>query len=484
MLMLPQSVDTSALFVNRREQIELIVDKLHDISSGRLASGYVITLTGIPGIGKTVVLHEASRQAQALGIPAIFIDYKFEATQSPLQTLEKIAAAFFQDAPDWVASWNAYQKQPYSDAAWKNLLSKFLQTFAAQLTKSPLLLLLDNADKVWDIDDHPGIRSTLEAIIEQGGKQHRLLAITAARLHLDWDNAELRRQVVPQLLPSFEREDTKALLAPATADYQVLADQIYTVTHGYPKASVLAFQWAIEHLKASPRKDLNSLFAAREEDLIFTLFDEIIRRYILVSVQSGERRQRLRALLRYLGPLRRFDDILLADLLPQIAPKIFPEITTAKARVYIFDLAHETHLVRWDSARQAFVLDASMRRFLALELKYRERERLMLIHKLACQWYDRELTEVVQSTPSTPQSVLYFIEYVFHLTSYRTLANQRSNLVTDIRAKMVTLFDGYKYRERNHFKQEFIRDNELAELLGQQAYRQLRQFVNKHINLD
>lgn len=476
---------TASPFVNRQEEIEQIRDKLTALKNHKIVFNFIFTISGIPGIGKTTLLTQAATEAKALNISSLLLDYEQDKLQDhPLQTLQHIVQHFLLHTPSWSSALKDYQEHdghPVQAAYyWERLVDAFVQDFKTRLAETPLLLLFDNSDKIPITEAGNLIQETLETILERVSPQNRLLVLIGGRALLRWHSFELRRRTHALTLNALPKEETARLLP--DVNYASLSDQVYAVTQGYPKASVLAYQWAIENLKSSPA-ELPHHFAERERELILELFNAIFKEYILSPIKDVQQRYLIRDLLRYVSPLRRFDDVLLAELLHKVDDKRFSQVNTLDARSYTRLMAAQTYLIKWDSGRQAYALDHAIRRLLALELKYQEAERLGQIHQLALNWYEKAMSEVTQRDKSAPHTVIYLLEYIFHLAHKWQLQGPTDGLETDIQQKMIALFRDYYPRERIHFQEEFKKDEELAELLGP-IYTSLTEFVAAQVEFD
>jgi hypothetical protein len=124
--------------------------------------------------------------------------------------------------------------------------------------------------------------------------------------------------------------------------------------------------------------------------------------------------EQISQILKNVSPLRWFDDNILAMLLTEVALTNFENINTLHARAYIRQVAIQTYLIHWESGRMAYTLDRPVRQILTLEMHRREPSRLSKIHHFMQEWYQEAINKVTQKDPSTPKSVIYLLEHLFH----------------------------------------------------------------------
>jgi adenylate kinase len=463
-------------FVNRFEELDQIRKKLEAIKSQKLLFEFILTISGIPGIGKTTLLNQAEQKAEALGIQTVWVDYENGAAKNnPLYMLQKVADQLFKTALNWQKALKTYRDNQEILSQSDNIepvIRTFVENLRMHLERIPFLFLIDNGH--W-MDETAQV--VFEDVLERLYPYNRLVVIIAGRSDIRWRSFELRQRTEPIPLTSFPKTETAKLLP--DPGYAMLNDYVYALTQGYPIASVLAYQWVEDNFEPS-NLNLSDQFKAREAELIFNLFDAIFEKYILGNI-NPEIRQRLGQLLRYVSPLRRFDDNLLAALLREIDKDNFGQTNTLNTRVYSRQMVAQTYLVKWESGKQAYALDRPMRHLLSLEMKFRERSRLVKIHQFVMDWYQRAISEVTAKDPSAPQSVIYLIEHIYHYVQLQQFKPKPVDLEIVLQQKIMTLFVGYKMSERVHFQEEFNKDEDLPELLGD-VYPRLTDFVVQRVD--
>jgi hypothetical protein len=450
-------------FVNRQEELVLVHKKFQVIINGDRNYDFMLTVSGIPGIGKTTLLDKIREDAEAQNIRTVFVNCRraIRSADEQWAILETIADDLFASDASWQEALQNYRENEghavqvfYHD----QLLETFVENLRVWLANNPLVLLLDD---VHYMGEPP--QELLEEVLERTYDLNRLFVILAGRADLRWRSFQLRSRTRNILLEQFKEEEAVQLLKePANPD---LSKAVYRLTRGYPLASVRAYEWVADHFTLTD-PDLTDQLKVQEADLVFDLVGSIFEDYILGHIDDAPKKRWLAWLLRSISPLRRFDDNLLRALLLALDATQFSQITTLETRSYTRQMAALTYLVKWDSARIAYALDLPMRQLLSLEMKFREQERLLKIHKFVKTWYQDAINEVTARDSSAPQSVIYLIEHIYHLAQYRQVKGETENLVKEIEAKIVRHYEGYYLRERVHFFEEFSSDEELATVLG------------------
>jgi len=416
-------------FIDRDAELKIIREKIEAIKNGKRLFDFILIISGILGIGKTTLLDKIEQEAKSQNID-----------------IEKVSC---------------------------NDIEKFISNLQSKLEKAPLVLMIDDSH---NIDEET--QEKLENILTRVHPQNRLFVVLAGRTDLRWKNFELRRRTQVRALNRLNEADAELLLT--KLGRPELGKPIYQVASGYPLATMKAYRWASDNLK--PAETIKE----RETDLIFELVRNILSEYILNHIPEQERDE-LVFLLKKVSVLRRFDDNILCDLLKELDKSRYSSINMIDARGFIRKMATSTHLIKWDSSKMAYALDISMRRLLCLEIKFHDIESMQAIHEFMTKWYDYVIDKAIEPYKNDPQksyppqTVLYLIEYLFHFVQLCQLTDKTAqHIETDIEQKITPLFERYNPTEKNHFYEEFKKDNDLAELLGDN-YNQLTEFVKKQL---
>ena len=464
-----------ASFVNRVDELAFIRDKLAAIKEGSWLFDFLLSVKGIPGIGKTTLLDQVAEEARASQVRVIHINYTPVDNQDEHETfaLQQVAKALFPDSTEWAAMLQTYlMSAPEVQEA--ELRQKLIDTFVKQcqgvLSKTPALWLIDDSHYLSEV-----AQKILEAVLERLLAKNRLFVILAGRVEIGWYSFELRRRTRLITLEAFPKQEAEKLLPDPIRT--AVSDQIYSLTHGYPRASVLAHEWITENLRPAA-SNLDRQLKKQEASLVFSLVETILKTHILADIPDPEQRRNLNHLLKLISPLRRFDDNLLYAFLTDLEPDRFAGINALTTRTYIRQLATSTYLVKWESAKFAYALDYPIRSLLSLNMKFGDDQKLLAIHQFALAWYEQLIIQLAERDPSTPQSVTYLMEHIFHLAWVQLLQNKPKTLKKKIKQTIELHLERYKHPECNQFFEEFSKDEELAEVLGP-SYPALVQFVEQ-----
>jgi len=127
-----------------------------------------------------------------------------------------------------------------------------------------------------------------------------------------------------------------------------------------------------------------------------------------------------------------------------------------------------------------YALDFSIRRLLSLEMKFRDQAFFLKIHQFMADWYQDAIDKAAERDPGAPQTVMYLIEHIFHFSQLCQTKGQTEHMETDICEKIGRRFKDYYFREKNHFYEEFKKDEELAESL-EDSFDSLKSFIAEQL---
>lgn len=467
----------TAPFINRTDELEMITaEKLQPLAQGASLFQFIIMVSGIPGIGKTTLLEETARIAGSLGIEHILLSLGKNRSekQAPFYIFKQLAEKCFEKEAMATIQGELGSLPQMDEDRQRLFLNQYSQGLASFLKDHPTVLMIDDSHRLNELE-----RTLLEGVLERVARLNKLLVILAGRSDLRWQSFELRRRAYRISLRHFDQEETgKLILGPKD---ERLSSKIYQLTRGYPLASVQALEW-VNHNLSVAAPEFHQQLTDKETDLVLSLTDTILTQFILSDIPDSENRRFLEKLLKTTSPLRRFDNDILADLLNRLNP-LDPqehEIDTFETLRYIRELSAYTHLVTWNSQKMGYSTDPAVRRLIALSMKYKEEDTYLDIHDQMRTFYQDEMKTTMNKDPSSPQSVLYLMEYIFHDASHQIAEKPASNSIQGYEDLILETFRQYRYREKNHFYEEFKNDEELHELLGTN-HETIIELVEKHI---
>ncbi len=468
-------------FISRDNELEFIEKgKISALAKGAILFQCITTITGIPGIGKTTLLKKVAEIAESFKLRWIQVSLgkNLSRKREEFFLFKEIAKLFEEnDASEANRQIDEIHKMGQEERRMdQEGRRRFLNLYAKHLKKyleaQPLILMVDDSHRLNETE-----KAIFEGIMERVCGTNRLLVVLAGRSYISWRSFELRRRTFQISLDHFDKEQFDNFLI-APRDDQ-LNDRIYRLTRGYPLASVQALEWVGENLNVTD-PEFHQKLTDRETDLVLSLTDTILDNFILIDIPSRENRNLLKALLKYTSPLRRFDDGILSKLLKEVIAKEDSAVHPEKSSKYFWAMKTLTHLVVWDSPKTGYATDAAVRRLLALSMKYREKDIYLAIHEYMANFYKKAMNAAIEKDPSSPQSILYLLEFIFHHASFHAAKGEIQTWIEDIRSIILENFKGYKFRERNHFYEEYKKDEDIEELMGEE-YPGILEIIKDHL---
>ncbi len=464
----------TAQFINRIDELKTIkTEKLEPLAKGASLFQFITTVSGIPGIGKTTLLEKTAGIAGELGVQHIVVSLgkNLAEKKAPFYMFNEIAEKCFEKEAIQSIQGKLLSLPQLNEDQQRNLLNHYSQHLIHFLKDHPTVLMIDDSHRLNELE-----RKLLEGVMERVARLNKLLVILAGRSDLRWRSFELRRRTHRIALKHFDKEETDKLIIAPKDDR--LSNKIYQLTRGYPLASVQAIEWMGDNLSGAAPEFYQQL-TERETDLVLSLTDTILTQFILIDIPDQDNRRFLENLLKITSPLRRFDNDILFDLLRYLHPQE-DNVDTIETLRYIREMSASTHLVTWNSQKMGYSTDNAVRRLLALSMKYKEKDTYMAIHRHMASFYHDEMKTTMAKDSSSPQSVLYLVEFIFHDISHQIAEKDFQHRIEDFEELILENFQKYKYREKNHFYEEFKNDEELHELLGGNHER-IIEVVKKHL---
>ncbi len=481
----PQRLTQSQPFADRDWELEAISYRLGILRSGGSVFQCVINFYGIPGIGKTRLLKEVQRRAQ--GIPTALTDLAVfrdghragpEILADQMSQLERqthLSDAGFQQA---LQAFRAHPipDDPYDEAAWYRFRQKAKEVADAfsvyvyryvQQPKQPVMLLFDNSEAA--------AGETLDwleyEVFSPLVQTDRIMLVVAGLSPVRWKRFEVRRRV---LLRKLNPPQDGRLFEKPEASWAPVAPKIIQITFNYPPAND-AIVAELERARITDQKS----FDQHRPDLIRRLMTHVVEENLLAGVDND-----IRLAWRIAAPLRQFD----VTTLRRVLPEFEPEFEGKGGNYYLLMLNRmvDTALVEWSAERKAYVLDQTLRQFLALDLETRDPDLARRIHKRAAELYRRWLEEVPENRSA------YLVEWLYHHAQMQRLAGQAPpEIAASLRRTLQPVLDQF-YRPisveddrlldgAQQLIEELERDPDLPELLGKEDFAKWMAEVKKAI---
>ncbi len=401
----------SSDFVNREkelQQVEDAVDVLQD--KQRLLRTPIIEYHGVQGIGKSILL----REIKAL------------CDNRHLFNIAEKAEHFTVDALE--------------DA--KPLLRE----------REPVVVILDALDDA-SAEQLQKIETTLEELFTDNDK---LFIILASRNRQSFDNSRSisRKLTIHHLQPLEQKYCSQYLDARAQALSSQERDLIFEWTRGYPLAmKVMTDAIVQQHL--NPLQD--------EGRIIRILIEEVIEKNLLANVASSAEKERLQTLLALLSIPRRFNLILIQNLIKEFASQY--QLVNNLAYITLPPSINEaTSALEWSAERAGYCIDASVRNLFIRQYRIEQPQRYTEIHKFLA-LKNKEFAEQVTGS----DRIRYLREFFYHLACseenrvQEKLAQHLEQLVQpEAQSESISL---QSLDEFLQFYEEFQPDGELREAL-------------------
>jgi hypothetical protein len=405
----------SSIFVNREKELRQVNEAVETLQDEqRLLRTPIIEFSGVQGIGKTTLLQQIKAMCD-----------------------DKSLSCIMESAEQWI--------------------SQDFERVESLVGKRPIAIILDSLDTVGNEQFQ-----TLETRLSKLIGNSRLFVVLASRNVQRFERTRsIARKLTIYSLEPLKREycfsylSNFAHIIPSDA-----YDIIFDWTRGYPLA-MTAMTEAIRE------KGLNPAQAQDQKKLIRILMEKVIVKNLLANVTSAEEQTRFQILLALLSIPRRFNLILMQDLIGQYTPQYKLESSLA----YITlppDINKVTSVLNWSLEHAGYCIDAPVRNLFLLQYKIEQPQQYIEIHKFLAEKNKSFVREVTGS-----DRIRYLREFFYHLAY-----SEESAQVQRILAQQVEQLAQAQQRDEHdllqsfenflQFYEEFRQDEELKEALGQQ----------------
>lgn len=481
----PHPMAQAQPFANRDWELEAVLYRLDILRSGGGVFQCVINFYGIPGIGKTRLLQEIQHRAQkivaSLTDLAAFRDGHRAGPEILADQMRQIEQ---QVGPSEIGFQKALQafrahpvpQDPYDEAAWYEFRQKarqvadafalFVYRYAKQ-PQQPVMLLFDNSEaavgETFDWLEYEVFSPLVQT--------DRILLVVAGRSPVRWKRFEVRRRV---LLRKLNPPENGRLFEKPGASWAPIAPKIIQITFNYPPAN----EAVVAELERVPITDQET-FDRRRPALIQRLMAGVVEEKLLAGVD-----QDIRQVWRIAALLRQFD----VTTLRRVLPEFEPEFAGRGGNYYLpmFNRMVDTALVEWSAERKAYVLDHTLRQFLALDLETRDPDLARRVHEYAANLYRRWLEDAPESRSAR------LVEWLYHQAQALRLAGREPpEIAAGLRRALQPVMDRFYHpitveEDRlldgaRQLIEELKRDPDLPGLLGKENLTKLVAKVEREI---
>jgi len=457
--------------VNRAEQLNEVRSKLNTIRLGRKVFDSVLEWYGIPGIGKTTLGEMIADLCVEMKVPFSRVDFDSgknpraeQYIENPVMILEDLFVGLgVEEAKTFREALERYhQTEPGSfihQDRQRRVVEAFREYLERLMEQGPVVLLFDTTDQA------PAEVTTWleEQLISPLALTGKCLIIWTGRYPQRWKRFEVRRRVVSQKLEPLPEKFTIEHVGP-------IGSKVYRLTRGHPMGNEEVAR-AIEEYRIKGQEAL-------DRELLNRLMDRVIDRYVMKGIDPD-----LNAALRVLAVVRQFDVIFLQRLLSKFVPE-FKDLREALFLEVLSRLAG-TYLVEWDRVRKGYAIDLTLRRVLALHLRYNQQERyLAASREEAAELY----ADWIERVPENRS--IYVVERLYHRACIALAEGKPAGEVAIGLQKELENYLQRYYRNGDRalaqkateqLRQELQGDDELQEMLGE-AFGSLPQSIEAHLN--
>jgi hypothetical protein len=410
------------LFVNRENELQLIDESFSALlDKARLLRTPIIEFQGISGIGKTSLLKQVEKRCHVEQLPYIWVDVS--------ESSSNVAHEIITQAKKYI------QKAEHGQSA--------VQATKALLQQGPAVMLFDSVDTA-DAEQLDTIESLLKDLIDD----EKLFVVLASKKALLFEQERsVALKLTTRSLQSIDQASCEQYLTnldnPLDAEVRQI---IFEWTRGYPLAMNIMTQAVSQGQDPRTEQGRASILA------LFT--DQIINQEVLGKVAPAER-TRYQLLLRLFAVPRRFNLVLMQDLIETFLPQMKRESSLA-----YFSLPKEindaTTVLNWSMLRAGLTVEEPLRSLLLLLLKSEQPERYLAIHDFLAQTNLR----LAREFPGLDR-IRYVRECLYHTASNTGSPIQAEQLT---QALQIILQEPPEIFQQ--FAEEFAQDKELKEALG------------------
>jgi len=434
-------------FVNRKNELQLI-DVSFDALLGkkRLLPTPIIEVQGVRGIGKTSLLRQVEQRCHDMQLPHIWVDVG----QSPSNVTYEIIS----------------QVKKYTQEDEVVLGQSPVHATKILLKRGPVVMIFDSVDTA-DEEQLGMIETLLRDLIGD----EKLFVVLASKKALSFQQERsVARKLTTLSLRPLDRENCEFYLNHLGSPIEPeIRNLIFEWTRGYPLAMHVMAQAINSGL--DPRTQQG------QKDILSLLTDQVINQNVLGKIKPQERVRYFSALQLFSVP-RRFNLVIMQDLIETFTPELKRESSLA-----YFSLPKEineaTDVLNWSMLRAGFCVDDTVRNLFLLLLRVEHPQRYFAIHNFLADTNQRLAKEFLGS-----DRVRYIREYLYHTASNTSSTNLPNlpNLLTQS-IQMILQEPPETFLQ---FLEEFLRDEELKEALGDQLVN-IQSMIDKHaekINTD
>ena len=244
-------------------------------------------------------------------------------------------------------------------------------------------------------------------------------------------------------------------------------DLIYEWTKGYPLAMTTMTKAILDEKIDVTKQD-------SKKHLIGIIMKEVVDEKLLITVTSPEEKERLNDLLSLLSIPRRFNLVLMQDLIEHFASSYQLESSLAYITLPT-EINNSTNLLGWRLDRAGFSIEEPVRNLFLLQNRLEKPQLYLDIHKFLAKKNAEFADEMAASGVEASDRTRYLREVFYHLASANEEETLRQELTTQIGRLVQRRSEEnrkvYSIDDFSQFYEEFQLDSELQEALGKENLR-------------
>lgn len=412
------------LFVNREDELQLIDESFRALlDRERLLRNPIIEFQGVSGIGKTSLLKQVEMRCHTQQLPYIWIDV----SKNAADVAHEIVA----------------QAQRYTQPDESFLELSAVEVTKALLKQKPVVMLFDAVDTA-NTEQLAVIESLLKDLIDN----ERLFVVLGSKRALSFEQERsVALKLTSRLLASLDQKNCELYLdhqeKPLDPEVRQL---IFEWTRGYPRAMNIMTQ--------AIHDGIDPMTKEGRAEIIILFTNLIIHQEVLGNV-TPEERTLYQSILELFAVPRRFNLVIMQDLIEAFLPEMKRESSMAYFGLPK-DINDATAILNWNMLRAGFSVDEPLRHIFLLLLKNEHPEYYFAIHDFLAQ----NTLRLAREFPGLDR-VRYVRECLYHTASNTNAPSMIERLT---QALQIILQEPPEIFQQ--FSEEFSQDKELKEALG------------------
>lgn len=421
-------------FVNRETEMTLINNAFSALLNyqEKLLYTPIIDFYGVEGIGKTAIVKSIEQKCFEQGVSYITIEGSKSAYDFSRALIEK-ASKYFEHTPGL---------QTESE----DLFAASTAITHALVERGTVVILLDGVDAT-NQELLERIARTLNSIIDENKV---FVVITSKRSVLFDTERSVARKLITLPLKPFTRKSAEEYLdSVSNALPPEIRSSIFEWTRGYPLAMQVMTNAILEN-------GLNPRDPQQQHTLLAQILERVVDQGVLKNVALARLDEYKSALLLLSVP-RRFNLVIMQELIENFLPALKKESSIAYMQLPN-DINHDTDILHWNRIKAGFSIDAPIRGIFLLQHKIEYPDHFLELNHFLAALNKKLAAEVPDSDRRR-----YLREYLYHSAFVLNTQALRSAIKETIEAmgqESPLFFD--------QFREEFIEDDELKEILGEQ----------------